>query len=81
VDLEGSDLVLRVAFPVLVANILSELAGSSQIISAKTAPRSEVTLAVPEIGGPALPPARDPRWRIPTARGVADLPSKVGVVR
>jgi hypothetical protein len=67
VDLEGSDLVLRVAFPVLVANILSELAGSSQIIAAKTAPRSEVALAAPEVGGVPLPPAREPRWRIPTA--------------
>ncbi|MBX3232904.1 MAG: BatA domain-containing protein [Labilithrix sp.] len=63
-DLERSDLVLKVAFPVLVGNVLTQLGGATQVISAKTVPRDEVMLegAAPAA---ALPDASEPRWRIP----------------
>jgi hypothetical protein len=44
IDPEGSDLVLRVAFPVLVANALADLSGAASVISAETTPASEVRL-------------------------------------
>jgi Aerotolerance regulator N-terminal/von Willebrand factor type A domain len=79
IDPEASDLVLRVAFPVLVGNVLAHLGGSSQIISAKTVPRGEVSLeasptqpsftaAESLTAGPSLPSleaAREPQWRLP----------------
>lgn len=43
-DLSRSDLVLRVAFPVLVANAFALLGGGAQVSVAPTLPRSEVTL-------------------------------------
>jgi hypothetical protein len=61
-DPDGSDLVLRVAFPVLVGNVLADLAGTAQVASAKTAPRSEVQL----VGDPVRTPlaaAPEPAWR------------------
>jgi hypothetical protein len=70
IDPEQSDLVLRVAFPVLVANVLTHLGGSAQVIAAKTAPRAEVMLAPPETRTP-LPSAPDPRWRVPFAPATA----------
>jgi hypothetical protein len=64
IDPEESDLVLRVAFPVLVGNVLAHLAGASQVVSAKTVPRAEVLLESPQIDAP-LPTAGEPRWRLP----------------
>ncbi len=64
IDPEASDLVLRVAFPVLVSNVLTHLGGASQVVTGKTVPRDEVMFATPEIATP-LPTAAEPRWRIP----------------
>jgi hypothetical protein len=66
IDPEASDLVLRVAFPVLVANVLTHLAGASQIVMAKTVPRAEVMLESSLVGTP-LPMAAEPRWRLPAS--------------
>ncbi|APR75382.1 Hypothetical protein A7982_00728 [Minicystis rosea] len=44
VDPTKSDLVLRVAFPVLVANALHALGGAADVLVADTVARSEVTL-------------------------------------
>ena len=65
IEPEASDLVLRVAFPVLVSNVLTHLGGATQIVTAKTVPRSEVMMTAPaEVVSP-LPAAREPRWRVP----------------
>ncbi len=64
IDPEASDLVLRVAFPVLVGNVLTQLGGTSQVVTAKTVPRSEVTLARSE-ALTTFDPAPAPKWRIP----------------
>jgi hypothetical protein len=49
VDPARSDLVLRVAFPVLVANALQALAGAADVVVADTVARSEIQLtAAPE---------------------------------
>ncbi len=64
IEPEASDLVLRVAFPVLVSNVLTHLGGASQLVNAKTVPRSEVTFEAPDVTTP-LPTAPEPRWRIP----------------
>lgn len=64
VDPEASDLVLRVAFPVLVGNVLSHLSGASTIVAAKTAPREEVMMIRSEALRP-LDAAATPRWRMP----------------
>lgn len=64
VDPDGSDLVLRVAFPVLVANAIAVLGGAADVTAAPTVPLEEVTLrpaATPldareaAASGPALP--------------------------
>lgn len=44
IDTVHSDLVLRVAFPVLIANSLALLGGATQVSVADTVPRSEVAL-------------------------------------
>jgi hypothetical protein len=44
IDPTGSDLVLRVAFPVLVSNALVALSGANETRVAETVPRSEVLL-------------------------------------
>jgi hypothetical protein len=71
IDPEASDLVLRVAFPVLISNVLTHLSGASQIISAKTVPRSETMMMATntpaEAAPAALPAVREPRWKIPAA--------------
>jgi hypothetical protein len=69
IDPEKSDLVLRVAFPVMVANVLADLGGASQVVSAKTSPVSEVVLAAstPSV---SLPIAHEPRWRVPATPAV-----------
>lgn len=66
IDPEASDLVLRVAFPVLVGNVLAHLAGASQVVVAKTAPRSEVMLEADHVGAP-LATATEPAWRVPVS--------------
>jgi hypothetical protein len=63
-DPEQSDLVLKVAFPVLIGNLMSQLGGQSTVITAKTAPRDEVMLAQNDVAA-ALPDAAEPRWRMP----------------
>lgn len=64
VDPEQSDLVLRVAFPVLVGNVLSHLGGQSSILTAKTAPRDEVMMLGATVAKP-LDTASTPSWRMP----------------
>ena len=64
IDPEASDLVLRVAFPVLVSNVLAHLGGAAQVIVAKTVPRAEAMLESTEVAAP-LPTAPEPRWRLP----------------
>ena len=64
IDPNQSDLVLRVAFPVLVGNLMTQLGGASQIITAKTTPRVETTLQETSAKD-ALVAASSPRWRIP----------------
>ncbi len=56
IDPQRSDLVLRVAFPVLIANSLALLGGATQVSVARTVPRSEVSLrAGPELGATEAP--------------------------
>lgn len=64
IDPEASDLVLRVAFPVMVGNVLSHLSGASTVVSAKTSPRDEVMLATSDVEKP-LETAASPTWRMP----------------
>lgn len=63
---DASDIVLRVAFPVLVGNILADLGGGSQIVSGKAIARSEITFAAPQVVTPLGAPY-EPRWRVPTS--------------
>ncbi len=68
IDPVGSDMVLRVAFPVLLANSVTFLRGADAMAVAETTPHDEVTLAegplvaavtdvdAPGIGIPASPP-------------------------
>lgn len=57
IDPAGSDLVLRVAFPVLVASSVAALSGATDVRVAPTLPRGETALAPSAIleGAPALP--------------------------
>jgi len=65
IDPGHSDLVLRVAFPVLVANALAVLGQSTPVISAETVPRSEVTLRRgPELEALDAPEAT---WSLPAS--------------
>jgi hypothetical protein len=67
----ASDMVLRVAFPVLVANVLAQLGGGTQVLAAKAAPRSEVALTSSVVqGDPTLAPASEPRWRVPATPAI-----------
>lgn len=65
VDPDASDLVLRVAFPVLVGNVLAHLGGGAQVVSAETSPRAETALDEPVVSAP-MPAAAEPRWRVPS---------------
>jgi hypothetical protein len=68
IDPAQSDLVLRVAFPVLVANALHALGGAADVVVADTVARSEITLAAPPpADGPVEP---DSRWRLPVSPAV-----------
>jgi hypothetical protein len=66
IDLDASDLVLHVAFPVLVGNVLTELGGASQVVTAKTVPPSEVTDSS-STAAQTLERAPEPKWRIPAS--------------
>lgn len=70
VDPLKSDLVLRVAFPVLVANALSALGGAADVVVADTVARSEVTLRRASIDASADAQEPDPRLRFPLAPAV-----------
>ncbi|HVY45271.1 MAG TPA: hypothetical protein VHB21_05300, partial [Minicystis sp.] len=65
IDPSRSDLALRVAFPVLVANALHELSGAGDVVTADTVARSEIALAEVETAPVAIEPT--PRWRLPIA--------------
>lgn len=56
VDPTGSDMVLRVAFPVLVANAVAALGGATDVRVAETLPRGESSLVPSALlaGAPAL---------------------------
>lgn len=69
---DGSDVVLRVAYPVLVANALAWLGGASETVIAQTPPVSEARLAVAETEGPTLASA--------TSWGIPSLPVWLGVL-
>lgn len=69
---DGSDVVLRVAYPVLVANALTWLGGASETQVAQTPPVSEARLTVAATEGPTLPTAAS--WGIPS------LPAWLGVL-
>lgn len=63
-DPSHSDLVLRVAFPVLVSNALALLGGATQVTIADAVPRSEVQLQQ----GPVLEPTGESTTRLPLPR-------------
>lgn len=70
IDPVRSDLVLRVAFPVLVANALHAVAGASNVSVADTVARSEVGLLQEPL---MLTPANEEppsRWRMPASPAV-----------
>jgi hypothetical protein len=63
IDPVRSDLVLRVAFPVLIANSLALLGGATQVSVADSVPRSEVSLREgPDLGGDEAP---EVAWSLP----------------
>ncbi len=65
IDPQKSDLVLRVAFPVLVANAIHALGGAASVVVADTVARSEITLR--EATADALAVAEEPDARFYTA--------------
>lgn len=65
IDPNQSDLVLRVAFPVLIGNLMTQLGGATQVITAKTTPRVETRLEETDAQANALASATTPKWRIP----------------
>jgi hypothetical protein len=58
--------VLRVAFPVLVGNVLAHLGGATRTVVAETTPRSEITLTATTVTTSLTAPP-EPRWRVPIA--------------
>jgi hypothetical protein len=70
IDPLKSDLALRVAFPVLVANALSALGGAADVVVADTVARSEVTLRRASADTAAEAQEPDPRLRFPLAPAV-----------
>jgi hypothetical protein len=62
IDAARSDLALRVAFPVLVANALHALGGTTDVVTAETVARSEIALADAPENDVADEPL--PRWRV-----------------
>ncbi|MEO7331368.1 MAG: VWA domain-containing protein [Minicystis sp.] len=68
IDPAKSDLVLRVAFPVLVANALNVLGGASQVVSAETLSRAEITLRkAPIMDRPNATEVPDVAWKLPAS--------------
>jgi hypothetical protein len=64
VDPAKSDLVLRVAFPVLIANAVHALGGAVDVAVADTVARSEIALGEGPPEPAAGPVEPDARWRI-----------------
>ncbi len=62
IDPAKSDLALRVAFPVLVANALHALGGTTDVVAAETIARSEIALTDAPEADVADEPI--PRWRV-----------------
>jgi VWA domain-containing protein/aerotolerance regulator-like protein len=60
----ASDMVLRVAFPVLIANALGSLGGASNVAVADTVARSEVALRASPIDPVAAEIEPDAPWRL-----------------
>jgi hypothetical protein len=68
IDPAKSDLVLRVAFPVLVANAIHHLAGAADVLVADTVARTEVTLQEAKATEPqAVVEEPDPPLRLPVS--------------
>jgi hypothetical protein len=69
IDPAKSDLVLRVAFPVLMANAVASLSGASDVLVADGVPRAEIALtpAPPRPPELALAPEPEPSWRLPVS--------------
>ena len=68
IDPAKSDLVLRVAFPVLVANALNVLGGASQVVSAEAVARSEITLRkAPIMDRPNATEVAEVAWKLPAS--------------
>ncbi|MBX3272649.1 MAG: VWA domain-containing protein [Sandaracinaceae bacterium] len=77
VDPTGSDLVLRVAFPVLVANAVAALSGAADERVAETLPRDESALAASAALASA-PPLREPfPWPVGLPFALAGLAAVV----
>jgi hypothetical protein len=70
IDPVRSDLVLRVAFPVLVANALHAALGASNVAVAETVARGEITMSMPPMA--MASPAEEPlsRFRLPASPAV-----------
>jgi hypothetical protein len=69
IDPAKSDLVLRVAFPVLMANAVASLSGASDVLVADGVPRAEIALtpAPPRPPELALTSEPLPSWRLPVS--------------
>lgn len=67
VDPSRSDIVLRVAYPVLVANALAVLGGASHVQSARTLPRAEILLRAPAEDATELAAAAPAPLRLPAS--------------
>lgn len=68
IDPSKSDLVLRVAFPVLVANALNVLGGASQVVSAETVSRAEIALRrAPIMDRATATEVADVAWKLPAS--------------
>jgi hypothetical protein len=65
VDPAKSDLVLRVAFPVLIANAVHALGGGSDVLVADTVARSEVSLRAATLAPLATVEEPEPAVRLP----------------
>ncbi|MBI2895296.1 MAG: VWA domain-containing protein [Deltaproteobacteria bacterium] len=64
IDPARSDLVLRVAFPVLVASALQSLGGASSVAVAPTVPASETSMREGQVTAVPLP---EVSWKVPVA--------------
>jgi len=67
IDPARSDLVLRVAFPVLVANALSAIGGASNVISAEPCARGEIAMRRASLMVQPLEEEPAPVWHLPAS--------------